>query len=98
MTGARQRSSSRMDGTSWTCRGGAGMPPYPTPQGVRLSCELGSEPKMHLIDEPTPFEPLEVWKAHLADLLTIPERGDPMVKAAVERAHAMLREIEAKAW
>lgn len=42
-------------------------------------CSRGSRGNVpiHLIDEPTPFDPLEVWKEHLRALLRIEDqRGE----------------------
>jgi len=32
-------------------------------------------PRVHLIDPPSPWAPLDEWKAHLADLLEMRKRG-----------------------
>jgi hypothetical protein len=53
---------------------------------------------LYLIDEPTPFESLEVWKEHLANLLTIPEQDAEEVKHAIEHARKIIQEIEAAPW
>jgi|SoiMethySBSTD1v2_1073268.scaffolds.fasta_scaffold635879_2 hypothetical protein len=49
---------------------------------------------LYLIDEPTPWHSLSVWKEHLEDLRNIPDHDSPQVVRAIGDALAIISWIE----
>ena len=45
----------------------------------------------YMIDEPSPFESLSVWKRFLDDVLLL-DQGDQTVRAVAERARLIIQE------
>jgi hypothetical protein len=50
----------------------------------------------YLIDDPSPFAPLDEWREFLRDMLTIPEQDAKEVRNAVENARETIARIEAR--
>ena len=48
---------------------------------------------IHLIDEPTPFAPIEEWRAFLADLEAEPERTE-QIEAVIRKAKEHIAQAE----
>jgi hypothetical protein len=47
----------------------------------------------YLIDDPGPFEPIEVWREHLRELKKLPE-GDERLRLSIERAERYIALME----
>ena len=52
------------------------------------------QPRCYMIDEPSPFEPIRVWRKHLRGLETL-DRFSEQVQRAIEDAKAAIRQIRA---
>jgi hypothetical protein len=48
----------------------------------------------YMIDDPSPFEPLSVWKEHLRDLSKMDDQRHPQVKRSIEDARETIRWIK----
>ena len=53
-----------------------------------------SAPPIRLIDPPTPFAPIEEWRAFLLDMEAIAKPNDAQVREAILMASQMIDELE----
>ena len=53
-----------------------------------------SSPPYRLIDPPTPFSPIEEWRAFLLEMEAIGKPNDAQVREAILMARQMIDELE----